>query len=45
MYCSFMSMITPRVKRWRIVRLLVQELKPRSGSGSELEYGLKQGKI
>ena len=40
-----MSMITPRVKRWRTARLLVRELKQRSGSGSELGHGSEQGKI
>ena len=45
MYCSFMSMITPRVKRWRTARLLVRELKQRSGSGSELGHGSEQGEI
>ena len=45
MYCSFMLMITLRVKRWRTARLLVQELKQRSGSGSEFEHRSEQGKI
>ena len=45
MYYSFMSMIIPWVKRWRTARLLVRELKQRSGSGSELGHGVGQGEI